>query len=42
VVGSGETLQEAIDNSYKNVDKISFKESYYRRDIGKKGLIKVD
>lgn len=42
VVGSGATLQEAIDHSYENVGKISFKDSYFRRDIGKKGLIKVD
>jgi phosphoribosylamine--glycine ligase len=42
VVGSGETLQEAIDHSYKNMKLISFKDSYYRRDIGKKGMKKVD
>lgn len=41
VVGSGATLQEAIDHSYKNVELISFKDSYFRRDIGKKGLKKV-
>lgn len=42
VVGSGDTLQEAIDHSYKNVERISFKDSYFRRDIGKKGLKKID
>jgi phosphoribosylamine--glycine ligase len=42
VVGSGATLQEAIDHSYANIQKISFEKSYYRRDIGKKGLKKVD
>lgn len=41
VVGSGETLQEAIDHCYKNVELISFKDSYFRRDIGKKGLKKL-
>ena len=38
VVGSGTGLQEAIDHTYKNVDKISFDGCYYRRDIGHKGL----
>ncbi|WP_340102506.1 phosphoribosylamine--glycine ligase [Rhodohalobacter sp. 8-1] len=38
VVGSGQTLQEAIDHSYENVKLITFKDSYFRRDIGKKGL----
>lgn len=38
VVGRGNTLQEAIDHSYKNVDKINFSNVYYRKDIGKKGL----
>lgn len=42
VVGSGPSLQEAIDHSYKNVKLITFKDSYFRRDIGKKGLKKVD
>jgi len=42
VVGSGETLQEAIDHCYKNVGLISFKDSYFRRDIGRKGLKKLD
>ena len=42
VVGSGDTLQQAIDHSYDNIRKISFQESYFRRDIGKKGLKKVE
>ena len=42
VVGSGQTLAEAIDHSYKNTELISFKDSYFRRDIGKKGLKKID
>lgn len=42
VVGSGKTLQEAIDHSYKNIELVSFKDSYFRRDIGKKGLKKID
>jgi len=42
VVGSGHTLKEAIDHAYKNVDEISFQNCYYRRDIGKKGLKKLE
>lgn len=38
IVGEGSTLQEAIDNSYAQVEKISFEKSFYRRDIGAKGL----
>ncbi len=39
VVGSGGTLQQAIDHAYDNVDKISFEGAYWRKDIGKKGLL---
>jgi phosphoribosylamine--glycine ligase len=38
IVGEGNSLQEAIDNSYQQVEKISFERSFYRRDIGAKGL----
>lgn len=38
VVGSGDTLQEAIQNTYGEVKKISFDNAYYRSDIGVKGL----
>jgi len=38
VVGSGDTLKEAIDHAYENVDKITFSNSYVRKDIGHKGL----
>ncbi len=38
VVGSGVTLQEAIDNSYAGISKIHFDKAYYRNDIGAKGL----
>lgn len=38
VVGSGSGLQQAIDHAYQNVEKISFDGCYYRRDIGHKGL----
>lgn len=38
VVGSGHTLQQAIDKTYENVERIQFENRYYRRDIGHKGL----
>lgn len=38
IVGEGRSLQEAIDNSYAQVEKISFEKAFYRRDIGAKGL----
>jgi len=27
-------MNDALENSYKNIEKISFENSYYRRDIG--------
>ncbi|REL38375.1 phosphoribosylamine--glycine ligase [Rhodohalobacter sp. SW132] len=41
VVGRGKTLKQAIDHAYTNVEKVTFKDCYYRRDIGKKGLKKL-
>jgi len=38
VTAKGKTLQEAIEKSYKAVEKISFKNAFYRKDIGKKAL----
>lgn len=40
VVGSGTTLKESIDHTYRNAKKISFSNMYYRNDIGHKGLRK--
>ena len=31
----GETMQEALEKCYNNVDKISWEGKYFRRDIGK-------
>lgn len=42
VVGRGKSLREAIDHSYSNVQHIRFTNSYYRSDIGKKGLKALD
>ncbi|HET6527937.1 MAG TPA: phosphoribosylglycinamide synthetase C domain-containing protein [Balneolaceae bacterium] len=39
VVGTGDTLQEAIKNTYAEVDKVSFENKYFRSDIGAKGLV---
>jgi len=36
VNGTGETLEEAIENAYKGVDLIKFENKYFRTDIGKK------
>lgn len=41
VVGSGKTLNDAIEHAYKNVGKIHFDGCYYRRDIGAKGLQRI-
>lgn len=38
VVALGKTLQEAKDTSYKAVQEIKMENSYYRRDIGDKGI----
>lgn len=37
----GEKMEDALQQSYENVSKISFKEMYYRRDIGQDLLEKV-
>lgn len=38
VVALGNTLEEAIDKAYENIEKIKFENSFYRHDIGKKAL----
>ncbi len=38
VVGTGKTLQESISMAYKGLESISFKDMFYRKDIGAKGL----
>ena len=38
VVGSGVTLQEAIDQSYSEINKLHFDRAFYRGDVGAKGL----
>lgn len=38
IVGGGANLQEAIKNTYAEVEKVSFDNMYVRSDIGTKGL----
>lgn len=38
VVSEGRTLQDAIDSTYRQLEKVSFSNAYYRSDIGAKGL----
>lgn len=38
VTSSADTLKEAIDKAYLGVSMIDFENSYYRKDIGQKGL----
>ncbi len=38
VTGVGRSLKQSIDNAYAAVDKISFNNKYFRKDIGSKGL----
>lgn len=40
VTGMGADLQKAIDSAYNAVEKISFDNCFYRKDIGKKGVKK--
>ena len=39
VLGYGMTLDNAIDNAYKNIGMIDFEGMFCRKDIGKKGLV---
>lgn len=34
VTSYGKTMEEALETSYKNIDKIKFENSYFRNDIG--------
>ncbi len=38
VSGLGKTFKEACDTAYRGVEKISFQNSFYRKDIGKRVL----
>ena len=34
VIGRGKTIEEARENVYKNIEKVSFEGAYFRKDIG--------
>jgi phosphoribosylamine--glycine ligase len=42
VTGIGSTLKEAIETTYSAVKEISFEGMHYRKDIGKKGLVREE
>ena len=42
VVNTGSTLSEAVENAYREVEKVSFDNAFYRKDIGKKALEKTE
>ncbi len=42
VTAYGETLSDSINQAYEGVSKISFEGMQFRKDIGKKGLVRVD
>ena len=39
VTDTAPTLEEAVKKAYDNVNKVTFKNAYYRNDIGKKALL---
>jgi len=41
VTALGDTLDSAISNAYSRVEKISWPNKYFRKDIGKKGLLAI-
>ena len=41
VTGLGNTIKEAIEHTYRAVDKIHFEGIHYRRDIGRKVISKI-
>lgn len=39
VSARGKSIAEAIDNAYRAVEKIHFRDAFFRRDIGKKAML---
>ena len=39
VVAVGETLNDAINNAYKNVKHVHFENAFYRKDIGQRAML---
>ncbi len=42
VIATANTLSEAVSEAYAKVEKISFENAYYRKDIGKRALAKKE
>ncbi len=42
VVAKGHTIKDAIDNTYRAVKKVQFEGMHYRRDIGRKALVRAE
>ncbi len=42
VVSTDATLKGAVDKAYENVKKVSFENAFYRKDIGKRALLKTE
>ncbi|MBR3589231.1 MAG: phosphoribosylamine--glycine ligase [Clostridia bacterium] len=42
VVSTDDTLKGAVEKAYKCVEKVSFDNAFYRKDIGKKALLKTE
>ncbi len=38
VTAAADTLKEAIESAYQNVNRVSFENAFYRRDIGRRAL----
>ncbi len=38
VTAAADTLKEAIESAYENVNRVSFENAFYRRDIGRRAL----
>jgi phosphoribosylamine--glycine ligase len=41
VVSVADNLAESLDKNYRTIEKIDFEGKYFRKDIGKKGLLKL-
>ena len=42
VVSTDDTLKGAVEKAYKCVEKVNFDNAFYRKDIGKKALLKTE
>ena len=42
VVSKADTLKGAVEKAYKSVEKVSFDNAFYRKDIGRRALLKTE